>query len=172
MADDRVSPPLQGDERETLSAFLDFLRGTIVKKCRGLSQEQLGTSLPPSTMTLAGILKHLALVEDWWFQNHFAGQGMGHWDAVDFDSDPDWEWRTAADDEPTELLREYEAACERSRSIVAVANSLDQLSVNTLGEGGECWSLRWIVVHMIEETARHAGHADLLRESIDGETGD
>ena len=170
--DDRVDPPLRGGEIETLTAFLDFLRGTIVVKCRGLSQEQLGSPLPPSTMTLAGILKHLALVEDWWFRNNFAGQGMGHWDAVDFDSDPDWEWRTAADDEPAELLREYEAACARSRAIVAAATSLDQLSAATRGDGGEQWSLRWIVVHMIEETGRHAGHADLLREAIDGQTGD
>ncbi len=170
--DGRVDPPYEASEPEMLSAFLDYFRATIVAKCRGLDKTQLGTPLPPSSMTLAGMLKHLALVEDWWFQNNFAGRGMGHWDAVDFDADPDWEWRTGPDDDPAELIGEYEAACARSRTITAEASSLDQRSVLTKGEGGTHWSLRWILVHMIEETARHAGHADYLREAIDGQTGD
>ena len=94
------------------------------------------------------------------------------WRNVDFDADPDWEFRTAADDEVADLLALYEQACAASRTIVAAASSLDQLSVRPSPRTGEQYSLRWIVVHMIEETARHNGHADLLRESIDGATGE
>jgi hypothetical protein len=90
---------------------------------------------------------------------------------VDWDSDPDWEFRTAADDEPAELFRLYRVACERSRAAVDEVRDLDVMS-KTPNRRGEHFSLRWILIHMIEETARHAGHADLLRESIDGAVGD
>lgn len=163
--------PKKADETETLLAFLDYYRALMLDKASGLSQDQLGVRLPPSTMTLAGIIYHLALVEANWFSNIFAGEGMGDpWASVDWDADRDWEWSIAPSMDPAAVLEAYREACGRSREIMAAADSLDQLSVKD--RDGEPWSLRWILVHMIEETARHAGHADLIRESIDGEVGD
>jgi hypothetical protein len=93
------------------------------------------------------------------------------WAGIDWDADPDYEFRTAADVEPDELRRRYEDACARSRKIVAAAESMDQLSAQPRGNGRH-FDLRWVMLHLIEETARHVGHADLLRESIDGVTGE
>jgi len=163
--------PSAAGEVETLNAFLDYYRAVMLDKVGGLTREQLATRLEPSTMTLVGMIYHLALVEAHWFSDIFAGEGIGEpWASVDWDADRDWEWNTAPSMDPTIVFDAYRHACERSREIAEAAESLDQLSVKD--DDGEKWSLRWILVHMIEETARHAGHADLIRESIDGEVGD
>jgi uncharacterized damage-inducible protein DinB len=169
---DRHEPDVAADERVTLLQYLDYHRATLEWKVGGLSQEQLATRVGASDLTLAGLVKHLALVEDSWFQRVFLGLDLPEpWRGVDFDVDPDWEFRTALDDDPADLLALYAAACERSRAAVASAHTLDALSVRPRRSGNHV-SLRWILMHMIEETARHNGHADLLREAIDGATGE
>lgn len=175
MSIDRQDPPTAGSEAATLIGFLEFLRGTIELKTEGLNADQLGTSLPPSTMTLGGMLKHLAFVEDWWFTAVFRGEPpTPPFDRVDWDADPDWDWHSAAADTPDQLRSLWRDMVDRSRDITATAIAepagLDALSV-TAHTSNE-FSLRWILVHMIEEYGRHAGHADLIRESIDGHVGE
>jgi uncharacterized damage-inducible protein DinB len=175
----RVDPPLRADEVATLRAFLDFHRDTFRWKCAGLTQEQLAQPLPPSDMTLGGMMKHLAIVESSWFESTYAGgQYMPPFDTVDWDADRDWEWHSAKDDSPQELRRLFDDAVRRADAVIdaalAAGDGLDGESVkhSRHGEGQGAFSLRWILVHMIEEYARHNGHADLIRESIDGETGE
>lgn len=164
--------PLQGNELETLQAFLDYYRAVIVDKASGLRAEDLNVRLPPSTLTLGSIVHHLALVENWWFHQCLAGKDESEpWKGAPWDDDMDWDFNVAATLDPNTILDRYRSECERSRAIVGAEEDLEQLSVRTNREG-EAWSLRWILIHMIEETARHAGHMDLIRESIDGETGD
>jgi uncharacterized damage-inducible protein DinB len=168
----RVDPPETGTELEQLTAYLDYQRATMLVKAEGLSREQLAQTHPPSTLTIGGLLNHLALVEDSWFRVRFAGLPDDElWAGHDWDADPDYELRTAAEVEPDELRRRYETACARSREVVAAARDLDQLSVVPRGNGAT-FQLRWVLLHLIEETARHAGHADLLREAIDGTVGE
>jgi uncharacterized damage-inducible protein DinB len=158
-------------ERDQLTRFLDIQRDTILRKCEGLTREQLAQPHPPSSLTLGGLLNHLALVEDSWFRVRFTGEPEDdRWAGIDWDADPDYEFRTAADLEPDELRRRYEQSCERSREIVAKAGSLEQLSVQKRGNGHH-FDLRWVLLHLIEETARHAGHADIIRETLDGSRG-
>jgi uncharacterized damage-inducible protein DinB len=172
---ERVDPPLRGDEAETLVAYLDYHRDTLRRKVAGLDREQLGRTFGPSTMTLGGLVKHLTLVEDSWFSVVLKGNPYAEpWDAVDWDGDPDWEWRTGATDGPEALLAEYDATVDRVSAIVGdviATDGLDALSAKQSRRGEGAFSLRWILLHMIEEYARHNGHADLLRESIDGEVG-
>ena len=168
----RVDPEPTGPELQQLSAFLDYQRETLLLKAEGLDAEQFRRTLPPSSLTIGGLLNHLALVEDSWFRERFSGLPEDPlWNGVDWEADPDHEFRTAADVEPDELRQRYRDACARSRVVVAAAKDLDQLSVRTWPDGRH-WDLRWMLLHMIEETARHAGHADLIRESIDGEVGE
>jgi uncharacterized damage-inducible protein DinB len=168
----RTDPPDSGPELEQLTAYLDYQRATVLLKTDGLSAAQLAQPLPPSSLTLAGLLNHLALVEDSWLPDRFAGLPANSlWTGIDWDADPDWEFRTAVDLSPEELRRRYEDACARSRQVVAEAESLDQLSVRPR-RSGRHFDLRWVLLHLIEETARHAGHADLLREAIDGTVGE
>jgi uncharacterized damage-inducible protein DinB len=142
---------------------------------RGLGADGLNTRTAASTITLGGMMKHLALVEDGWFSRSLRGRDYSPpWDGIDWESDPDWEWRTAADDRPEELWALWEDAIARSREQVTAAladGGLDQLAARTWPDG-RAPSLRWILLHMIEEYARHNGHADLLREAVDGETGE
>jgi uncharacterized damage-inducible protein DinB len=169
----RTDPPDSGSERDLLTAFLDYQRATVLLKCEGLTAEQLGRTIPTSSLTLAGLLNHLALVEDSWFPVRFAGRPDAEpWTGVDWDADPDFEFRTATDLAPEELRARYADACARSREVVAATTSLDELSVGTSSRTGNRWDLRWVLLHMIEETARHAGHADLLREAVDGVAGE
>jgi len=169
---ERVDPPLAADETTTLLAYLTYHRDTLRMKTEGLSSEQLNAVHPPSTMTLGGMLKHLALVEDYWFSVMFAGnEDAEPWKSVDWDADRDWEWHTAVDDTPEQLRGLFDEACAASDRILA-ASGLDDLSQRLNRRTDEKFSLRWIVVHRIEEYARHNGHADLLRESIDGVTGE
>jgi uncharacterized damage-inducible protein DinB len=128
-------------------------------------------------MTLGGMMKHLAVVESYWFEVTFSGGSyLPPFDPVPWDEDDDdWEWRTARDDSPDELRTLFDEAVRRADAVVddAVARGgLDQESVRLGGRTGETFTMRWILVHMIEEYARHNGHADLIRESIDGQTGE
>ncbi|MEP1122979.1 MAG: DinB family protein [Ilumatobacter sp.] len=168
----RTDPELQVDELTSLNQFLDFHRATFLSRIEGLDHEQANRRLAPSQLTLASLAKHLAFVEDSWFQEDFLGQALPEpWAGAPFDADPDWELHSAVDDDPADLAELYRAACDRSRAAVESAESLDVLSVRT-DSHGEAFSLRWIVLHLIEETARHNGHADLIRESIDGLVGE
>jgi uncharacterized damage-inducible protein DinB len=172
----RPEPPLAADEVTTLLGYLDWQRSTLAWKCSGLDAAGLRATTAASHMTLGGLLKHMALVEHGWFSRSLhARDYMAPWDAVDWKADPDWEFRTAAEDSPEELFALWQGAVEQSRADVAEAlangDGLGQLAKRTTADG-QAPSLRWIVCHMIEEYARHNGHADLLRESIDGETGE
>jgi uncharacterized damage-inducible protein DinB len=169
----RQDPAAAGDERTQLTQFLDFQRATILMKVEGLDRDQMNTTTAASNLTLAGLLKHLAVVEDGWFRRVLLGEEPAPWYRhVDGDADPDWDFRTAADDDPADLIALYEQVCDRSREAVASVATLDDLTVEVPRRGGiRRFNLRWVLLHMIEETARHAGHADLLREAIDGTTG-
>lgn len=168
---ERPEPPRTGSEPPMLHGFLDYQRSTIVMKASGLDRDQMNQRCAASSLTLAGILKHLALVEDSWFDNRFAGRDMRQpWASAPWADDRDWEFTTSSEHEPDDLVEMYEAACARSRDTTAGV-SLDTQSAHP-GRDGAHWSLRWIMLHMLEETARHAGHADIIRESIDGETGE
>jgi hypothetical protein len=171
----RIDPDLAADELTSLSQFLDFHRATLVDKVSDLSTEQLAErAVPSSTITLGGMLKHLALVEDDWFQVKFFGRpDVEPWASAPFDVDPDWDWHSAVDDTLQDLPRLYDAACARSRAaVVEVGGDLDTLSAPADPQTGARFSLRWIMIHMIEETARHNGHVDLIREAIDGSVGE
>ncbi len=168
---ERPRPPLDGDESGQLYGFLDFQRATLQHKAAGLDAAGLARTLPPSTMTLGGMLKHMAYVEDNWFSVYLHGNEMcPPWRDADWKQDPDWEWHSAADDDPDELRAMLDAAVARSRDLVDGAG-LDTMSARVLSQRGRPVNLRWIVLHMIEEYARHNGHADLIRESIDGSVG-
>jgi uncharacterized damage-inducible protein DinB len=172
----RTDPELVADELTQISQFLDYHRATLVQKASGLTREQLATTVGTSDLTLAGLLNHAALNEDHWFGVVLLGQPPSEpWASAPWDDDPDWEFRTALDLEPAELLARYEETCERSRANVARAvaeGGLDVLSAPHPRRPDERFNLRWILLHMIEESARHNGHADLLREAADGETGE
>ena len=169
---ERVDPPLNGPEAEQLFGFLEYQRATLRLKTDGLDAAGLARTLPPSTMTLGGMLKHLALVEDYWFSYMFAGNDAARvFKDVDWDEDPDWEWRTAADDQPQALRSLLAEIVEHCRHVVE-GEHLDALSVRPDRRTGERFSLRWVVLHLIEEYARHNGQADLIRESIDGQRGE
>ncbi|MFF5171866.1 DinB family protein [Micromonospora sp. NPDC000089] len=154
-----------GDERAVLDAFLDFHRSILLRKVRGLSDADARRRLVPSTTTLAGLVKHLTMVERNWFHRLLApapGEVF-----VTGEQDGDASFTVGPDETLAGLVEAYQAACARSRE-VAAGFPLDHVVPQPqLGEV----SLRWILVHLIEETARHAGHADILRELTDGETG-
>jgi uncharacterized damage-inducible protein DinB len=171
----RTEPPLTADEAGTLLGFLDYQRATFAWKCAGLDAAGLAATVGVSAMTLGGMLKHLALVEDSWFSESLFGRDPAPpWNSVDWDADRDWEWHTAAGDSPEQLRGLWRDNVARARSRVSEAlasGGLDQLAVRTWPDGRSP-SLRWIICHMIEEYARHNGHADLIRESVDGVTGE
>ncbi len=170
----RPEPPIAADEVATLLGFLDFQRATLEWKTRGLDAAGLAASVPPTTMTLGGILSHLSWVEEYWLTWVLhQRRPAAPWDTVDWSADPDADWRRAAALDPEELRAQWQEALARSRAAVADALADGGLDRRALVEsGGAPPSLRWIVLHMIEEYARHNGHADLLRESVDGETGE
>ena len=179
MSDDSTAvvpePPLAGNERDSLLGALERQRGYLAWKCGNLDSAGLRATLEPSAITLGGLLKHLALVEDDWFSVRLHGRPRNPpWDSVDWDSDPDWEWRTAAGDSPEQLMSLWRDAVGRSRALVADAlaeGGLDRPASFTLPDGRSP-SLRRLIIDMIEEYARHVGHADLIRESIDGLVGE
>jgi uncharacterized damage-inducible protein DinB len=170
---ERHRPDAQADERTMLEQVLDFHRATLLLKTEGLTDAQLRQTTAASSLTLAGLLKHLALVEDHWFSVMLLGREPAEpWRGIDWDADPDWEFRTALEQPREELVALYTATCTASREAIASVTSLDDLSVRTRRHSGQHFNLRWVMLHMIEETARHNGHADLLREAIDGTTGE
>jgi uncharacterized damage-inducible protein DinB len=140
-----------------------------------LARSMIGATVAASSITLGGLLKHLALVEDTYFSRKLLGRELGPpWDTVDWDADPDWDWHSAAADTPEQLHAIWQEAVAESRSLVTEAladGGLERLARQPWPDG-RAPSLRWILVHMIEEYARHNGHADLLRESVDGLTGE
>jgi uncharacterized damage-inducible protein DinB len=166
----RIDPEPSADERVTLTGFLDWYRATIVSKIDGLTDEQARTRYVPSDTSLLGLVRHLTEVERSWFQRRLRGDDAPplYYSDADRDGDfhPGLDWTVA------EAVAAYERECDVSRVIVADTASLDELTVLPVGDYDAPVSLRWILVHMIEETARHAGHADILRELIDGATGD
>ena len=165
-------PPFAADERTTLLAFLDSHRDTLRRKTEGLDADQLAMTLAPSDLTLGGMLKHLAYVEDWWIGVNLAGlPPTTPFDDADWDADDDWDWHSAAGQSPEYLRQLIDAFIARSDRLVADIGSLDAIAVRRHPHTDEGLSLRWILVHLIEEYARHNGHADLIRESIDGSTG-
>jgi uncharacterized damage-inducible protein DinB len=172
---DRLPPPPAGSEAETLLAFLDYQRDTLRWKCSGLTAERLDTALPPSTLTLGGLLKHLAVVEAGWLNEFFAGGVVrpSWFDTMDRD-DPDWSLTSAADASPDQLFAWLDESIAVSDRVIADALAGEEglAALSAGSEDGERISLRWIVCHLIEEYARHNGHADLIRQSIDGQTGE
>jgi hypothetical protein len=165
---ERVHPPrASGDERSSLQSWLEFHRATLLMKCAGLEPEQLAIrSCPPSTLSLLGLVRHMTEVEPWF--HDFDGEPAGEWYSTD--DDPDGAFDSVDPARAEEDLVAYHASVDRARRAVAEC-SLDEVSPEP-GDDGEQVSLRWIYQHMIEEYARHNGHADLLRERIDGATGD
>lgn len=157
-------PPRVAPEREMLLAFLDYYRSVMIRKVEGIDHEGLRMSPVESGTCLGGLIQHLGYVERQWFQAVWASR------QVEFpwtEEDPDAEFRI--DDSATAegLIEFYRQECQVSREMVGDT----RLTETVMGRRGEL-SLRWIIVHMIEETARHAGHADLIREMIDGSVGD
>jgi uncharacterized damage-inducible protein DinB len=169
-ADNRPEPPSQGGEKETLEAFLDFHRATLLWKLSGLTDAELRQRLSPPTWPLLSLVKHLAYVERNWFRSRFIGEEL----AVPWtEEDPDPDFRIEPDETTASVLAFYQDECERSRDITAEA-SLDDLAAFWPADRDPSKrpTLRWILVHMIEETARHNGHADIVREMIDGAAGE
>ena len=171
----RPEPPERGDETTTLFGFLDFLRATIRWKTEGLSTEQLHSAPLPTTMTLGGMLKHLAYVEDHWFCHVLSGrERCSPWDAAQWQEDPDWDWNSAPGDDAAQLRALWASTVETSRQqwILFAAEHANPLDAPVERLVGGDTSARWVITHMIEEYARHCGHADLLREALDGVTGE
>ena len=166
-ADTRFQPRYQGNEKDTLHGFLQFLRETVIQKCEGLSDTQITSAPTVSSMNLLGMLKHLTIVERYWFQGVFLDADV---DLPWSEEDPDGDWRTHDTDTAESAIADYSAECAISDQILR-DHELGELAAWATSED-ERRSLRWILVHMIEETARHAGHADILREAIDGVTGE
>ncbi|MGZ4684906.1 mycothiol transferase [Oryzihumus sp.] len=168
-------PPIAGTEVEQLLGALDRLRWTFRWKADGLDATGLQARIGASTLTLGGLLKHLAACEDYMFTTKMRGEPIGApWDANGWDGSNDWEFASAADDSPAELYALWDGAVERSRARVAAAlaeGGLDQ-PVHASSPDGQHASLRRLVCDMVEEYGRHTGHADLLREAVDGRVGE
>jgi uncharacterized damage-inducible protein DinB len=163
---DYAEIPRAADERGTLLAFLEWQRATLARKCEGLTAAQLRErAVAPSTLSLLGLVRHLADVERGWFRRTLALEQVP--DVFASPADPDGDFNGVDQADPEEAFTAWRTECERARQIVAT-RSLDQTGRN---RAGTAISLRWILVHMIEEYSRHNGHADLLRQRIDGATG-
>ncbi|WP_406473768.1 DinB family protein [Streptomyces sp. NBC_01615] len=164
----RTDTPSAWDERTQLTTFLDYARATARAKCEGVSPEDARKAPLPGSplMTLCGLISHLRWVEYSWFQVVFLGEkDEGPWT----DEDPDREMRIAVDIPLADLLSEYEEQAAGYRELVA-EHSLDDKAERPIRDGRHV-DLRWILLHLIEETARHNGHLDILRELADGRTG-
>lgn len=152
--------------------FIEYYRAVMLRKAEGLTREELACSIPPSTMSLIGMIKHLAYVEHEWFARRLAGgEPDGPWRDVDWEDDADWDWNSAAHDAWEDVATLYLREIDHSRAIMERHFDLDAPLARPDGQGRPV-SVRWMLVHMVEEYARHAGHADLLRERIDGSVGD
>ncbi|MBT2387284.1 DinB family protein [Streptomyces sp. ISL-11] len=165
----RPGPPTDCDERTSLEGWLDFHRETLARKCEGLTDEQLReASVPPSELTLLGLVRHLAECERGWFGNVLAGDEKAAEPIYFTDEDPDGEFHLSERDTWEEAYATWQAQIAAAREATR-GRSLDDLGVGE-HRSGETFNLRWIYTHMIEEYARHNGHADLIRERIDGAT--
>ncbi len=153
------------DEKTTLEGMLDHYRALLLEICSGLSDEQLRRPIVPSGTSLLGIIKHLSFVERGWFHENVGNEAY----ELPFDphTDPDGDWRVEEGETAEDVFSMYRASIEKSRQVMA-QKSLDDLVEFPRRRG---YSVRWVLAHMLEETARHAGHADILRELIDGRTG-
>ena len=165
---ERTEPALIADERRSLEQWLDFHRATLLMKCTGLTAEQLKRrAVPPSRLSLLGLVRHMREVERWWIRMHGGGENL----EMPYDPDSiglDFE---ALDDADAEAdLRGFSEECDAARAAVA-KRSLDEVVESRGHDPGRQRDVRWLFVHMIEEYARHNGHADLIREVIDGSTG-
>ncbi|GAA3368847.1 DinB family protein [Streptomyces sannanensis] len=165
---ERTVPSTTADERSMLEEWLDFHRETLAGKCAGLTEEQLGeASVAPSELSLLGLTRHMAEVERHWFRRILIGEDPGG--IYDSEEDPDGDFHHGETDTWAEAHDTWQAEIARAREIAA-GLTLDDLSTGP-HRAGKTFNLRWIYVHMIEEYARHNGHADLIRERIDGATG-
>lgn len=169
-------PPPDGDEVAVLLGALERLRTTFHWKCSGLDHDGMRTTIGASSMTLGGLVKHLALIEDYRFGRVLHDRPLGEpWNSADWDADEDWEWTSSADDSPAYLLDLWDAASARSRERAAeaiAAQGLDHPCRGKTLDDGSQPTLRWLLVDLAEEYARHLGHADLIREAADGLTGE
>jgi len=156
------------DERATLQGFLDWYRAVVEHKIDGLSLDQATTVMTPSGLCPLGVGKHISWVERGWFRDIFVGEDV---EAIDVDGDNSPEFAIGADDTVESVVASYRSEVEQARWIVEKTPSLDALSAKPTEFEGHV-SLRWIMFHMLEETARHAGHLDVMREKLDGQTGD
>ncbi|MEU6473177.1 DinB family protein [Streptomyces massasporeus] len=170
MTNERREPATTADERTMLEGWLDYHRQTLAWKCEGLTDAQLRTAaVEPSELSLMGLVRHMAEVERGWFRNVLTAEGAG---PIYFtDEDPDGEFHLSESDTWEEAYATWQSEIETARRNAA------RFGLNDITEGkhrrtGERFNLRWLYTHMIEEYARHNGHADLLRERVDGATGD
>jgi len=166
----RSEPPLVAGEREALAAWLDFQRETLLVKCSGLTEEQLKEhAVPPSGLTLLGLVRHMTDVERWWFRIHAANTDLPvrYWT----DADPDADFNDLGGADAAADLAAYRDEIGQARAAVR-GKDLDEVVPSHGHHPERVRDIRWIYVHMIEEYARHNGHADLIRESIDGLTGE
>ncbi len=172
---ERPAPPAlanAADERQSLEEFLGYYRAALVDRAWGLTHDQLQVQLAPSDLSLGKLLAHMAFVERIWFQVRFAGEEMPEpWSSLDWEADPDAEMTAASTMTIEQLLAQFNGSVDYSKAKLSVVEDLGQLSERTDREG-HAWNMRWILIHMIEEYARHCGHADLIRQSIDGDTAD
>jgi uncharacterized damage-inducible protein DinB len=166
----RTEPPEVAGEREAVQAWLDYHRATLLFKCEGLTGEQLvKRAVPPSSLSLLGLVRHMSEVERSWFRRRFRGEaGLGS--LYCSDEYPDGDFDLTDPQRAEQDLATYRRECELADAAVADAALDDTYSFSRIG--GAPMDLRWIFLHMIEEYARHNGHADFLREQIDGVTGD
>ena len=167
MTVERIDPPLVAPERQMLDAWLDFHRATLALKCEGLTDDQLrARAVPPSSLSLLGLVRHMGEVERSWFRRVLSDEQAPPRYYSDENLDGDFDDVAGAN--VAEAFSYWRGECAHARECVAAAPSLD---VTGTGRHGGTYSLRWIMVHMIEEYARHNGHADFLRERIDGTVG-
>jgi uncharacterized damage-inducible protein DinB len=160
-------PHVVATERRSLEQFLDFHRAEVLRTLDEVTDAEAAARLLPATeLTVGGIVKHLAAVEDLWFSHKFLDIPSAEpWRSAPFDQDPDWEFHSAAGNTVAELRALYENACAASRKIAGRVESLDELAVRA-SFGEQFVSLRWIYLHMLEETAQHRGHLDLLMDAV------
>ena len=170
MSVDRKEPPFAATERDMLGSWLEYHRATLARKCDGLTSEQLRVrAVPPSSLSLLGLVRHMAEVERGWFRQVLAGEDLP--DLYVTDGDPEADFNETATAGGEETIAVWQAEIEAARRAADTYPSLDTFALRRTHRGEEV-TLRWIMVHMIEEYARHNGHADLLRERIDGVVGD
>ncbi|AXE25415.1 Mini-circle protein [Streptomyces globosus] len=166
----RTEPPTRAGEREMLEGWLDYHRATLAWKCEGLAEEDLRRApLPPSELSLMGLVRHMAEVERYWFREIMLGEDLP--DRYVTREDRDGDFHFTAEDTWADAERVWRTEVEEARK-AAAGRSLDLASKADSHHRGEVFTLRWVYLHMIEEYARHNGHADLLREQLDGATGD